>query len=102
MIYVSKEVKYYKVGYTTFTFDIIDTVNTKRGVMWLGKCRENGRGAWLDANGIQFCGDKRVDAIPITNPSNSNGIGYGYTMWGGQIRDALPHGRRWYMNGGRW
>ena len=29
-------------------------------------------------------------------------IPYGYQMWGGQLRDALPHGRRWYMNGGRW
>lgn len=25
-----------------------------------------------------------------------------YTMWGGELRDKLPHGARYYQRGGRW
>ena len=58
-----------------------------------------GRGAWLDDKGFQLEGSSAVIAKKITEAPT---IPYGYQMWGGQLRDALPHGRRWYMNGGRW
>ena len=92
----------YMVGEKVYVFDIIEDVNTLRGKMYLGECRSNGRTAWLDESGFQFMGQRRVPAKLITNQSQSNPLGYGYTIWGGQIRDTLPHGRRWYMNGGRW
>lgn len=43
-----------------------------------------------------------IEAKPTARSSESTTIPYGYQMWGGQLRDVLPHGRRWYMNGGRW
>ena len=58
-----------------------------------------GRGAWLDDKGFQLEGSSAVIAKKMPEEPV---IPYGYTLWGGQLRDALPHGRRWYMNGGRW
>lgn len=58
-----------------------------------------GIGAWLNDEGFQFEGRSAVTAKKITEEPV---IPYGYTLWGGQLRDSLPHGRRWYMNGGRW
>ena len=30
-------------------------------------------------------------------PQDQYLLPYGYGMWGGQIRDMLPHGKRYYM-----
>ena len=58
-----------------------------------------GEMAWLDPNGFQICGKRRVEASevkPHVHTDNS------YTMWGGELRDTLPHGARYYQRGRRW
>ena len=37
----------------------------------------------------------------IPEKETSNVLGYGYGIWGGEIRDMLPHGSRYYINGKR-
>lgn len=57
-----------------------------------------GQRAWLDPHGFQIEGYRRVEAVeikPIKKVDNS------YTMWGGELRDRLPHGARYYKRG-RW
>ena len=56
--------------------------------------------AW--AYGLRLAKVELIEARPTAHSSETPTIPYGYQMWGGQLRDALPHGRRWYMNGGRW
>lgn len=88
--------KYYANG-TTYTFDVAEAYETRLGIVCYGKCRENGRMAWLDGKGIQFVGESRCEAIKLeeTRPS------VGCQVWGGEIRDALPHGARYYIKGGK-
>lgn len=86
--------QYYANG-KTYTFDVINAENTRCGTMWWSKCRENGKMAWLDANGIQFEGEKRFEARKLAETRISPGC----QIWGGEIRDALPHGARHYMKG---
>lgn len=96
-------VKRYEVNGEVFTFDIVDSCNTLKGVMYVATCRENGKDAWLDSNGVQFMGERRIEAKEVFAQSlPSPSMPYGYSIWGGQIRDSLPHGRRYYMNGRRW
>lgn len=55
-----------------------------------------GQYAWLDPNGFQICGKRRIQAVevkPQVRVDNS------YTMWGGELRDKLPHGARYYRKG---
>lgn len=85
--------QYYARG-KTYTFNVINAENTRCGIVCYGKCRENGKMAWLDANGIQFDGEKRFEARKLAETR----IPVGCQMWGGEIRDALPHGARYYMN----
>ena len=47
------EQKYYTED-KTYTFDIIGEMEKVTIPMWFGRCRENGKEAWLDLNGIQF------------------------------------------------
>lgn len=58
-------IKRYRIGNTIYTFDVTYTEETRCGTMWLGKCRENGKEAWLDSRGVQFIGERRVDATEI-------------------------------------
>lgn len=91
---------FYQVNDTVYHFKNIISEN---GRLW-GVCESEpyrGCGAWLDSNGFQFEYHKRVEARQIDPPTRS-AVPYGYTLWGGQLRDTLPHGRRWYMNGGHW
>ena len=57
-----------------------------------------GKWAWLDSNGFQFEGRRRVAAEEL---ADSPRIDNSYTMWGGELRDKLPHGARYYQRG-RW
>ena len=86
--------QYYANG-KTYTFDIISAENTRYGTILWSKCRENGKMAWLDANGIRFEGEGRFEARKLAESC----LPAGYRIWGGQIRDALPHGARYYMRG---
>ena len=91
-------VKYYQTeNGDCFSFEIIDSYQTVNGIMYYSKCRENGRFAWLDNNsGIQFEGNKRFEAVEIVN-HDSIRLPYGYTIWGGEVRDRLPNGARFYL-----
>lgn len=91
-------VKRYKIDGKIYTFDVVESCDTLKGVMLIATCRENGKGAWLDPHGVQFMGERRIEADEVLN----HVLPYGYSIWGGQIRDSLPHGRRYYMNGRRW
>lgn len=55
-----------------------------------------------DQTSVYSAKDSSAGAPDVPYPEATTAIPYGYTMWGGQLRDNLPHGRRWYMNGGRW
>lgn len=59
------DVKRYNIDGKVFTFDILYVETTRCGVVWLGKCRENGKEAWLDSHGVQFDGSRRVEAIQV-------------------------------------
>ena len=53
-----------KVYYTEskiYTFDVTEETEVKVP-MWYAKCRENGKMAWLDKEGIQFEGEQRFQA----------------------------------------
>lgn len=84
------------------TFDVSkESYNGRYGRTYIGKCRASGKYAYLDDNGVRFDGARRVLASIVPNARNQGQLPYGYGIWGGQIRDMLPHGRRYYMNGGR-
>lgn len=86
--------KYYtNTSEKIYTFDVLETHETRIGTVWWGKCQENNRYAWLDENGIQFVGEDRFEAIKLEEAH----IPVGCQVWGGEIRDALPHGARYYM-----
>lgn len=71
-----------------------DDVHMECGVL-CGICTTHpneGKLAWLDTNGFQFEGSHYIQARPIDNVRCDNS----YTMWGGQLRDRLPHGARYY------
>ena len=87
--------KHYFANGKTYTFDIIYTEETKCGTVQLGVCRENGKTAWLDSRGIQFEGGRRFEATEMCAEPR---VPYGYQMWGGELRDVLPHGARYYIN----
>ena len=88
--------KYYASG-KTYTFDVMEAHETRIGTVCYGKCRENGRMAWFDGKGIQFVGEERFEAHKLEETH----FPVGCQMWGGEIRDALPHGARYYMKGGK-
>jgi hypothetical protein len=74
-------------------------VHCERG-MFVGECTTQphyGKLAWLDDNGFQFFWEHRIEATEV-NKQLTDGT---YHMWGGELRDKLPHGARYYMNGGR-
>ena len=68
--------QYYASG-NTYTFDIKEAYNTRCGIVCYGKCRENGRFAWVDDKGIQFVGEKRFEAQKIAEAH----IPVGCQMW---------------------
>lgn len=70
-------VKRYSIDGKIFTFDVLYTETTRCGIVWLGKCRENGRDAWLDNHGVQFEGDRRVEATQVV----PGGVPH-YSYWG--------------------
>lgn len=92
--------KKYLVNGATYTFDSLGKdyeVMTVKGKMWLATCRENGKEAWIDEqNGVQFIGERRVEAKEVLGCNQQ--VPYGYSLWGGELRDNLPHGRRYYIN----
>lgn len=96
--------KKYLVNGATCTFDSMYEVMTMKGKMWLATCRENGKEAWIDEqNGVQFIGERRVEAKEVLGCNQqvlgcNQQVPYGYSLWGGELRDNLPHGRRYYMN----
>lgn len=91
-------VKYYQtVNGDCFSFDVLGEYPTAFGVMYYSKCRENGRFAWLDNGGIQFKGSRRFEAVEIVN-HDSVRLPYGYMIWGGEMRDKLPNGARFYLH----
>lgn len=51
----------YFIGSKSYTFDVIEETEVKVP-MWYAKCRENGKMAWLDKEGIQFEGEQRFQA----------------------------------------
>ena len=70
--------------------------------MLIGECTTRphwGQLAWLDPSGVQFWGERRVEAREVVAPTMTDNS---YTMWGGELRDKLPHGARYYQRGKRW
>ena len=69
--------------------------------MLVGECITKphwGKLAWLDPSGIQFfgVGNRRVQAVEVVHrPTICDNS---YTVWGGELRDKLPHGARYYQN----
>ena len=61
--------KTYYTNDGTYTFDVIEEDEVKVP-MWYAKCRENGKYAWIDREGIQFEGENRFKAS--TEPTNAN------------------------------
>jgi hypothetical protein len=59
-----------------------------------------GQYAWLDPEGFQICGKRRVQA-EVLRPQEPTPVDNSYTMWGGELRDRLPHGARYYQRGRR-
>lgn len=91
-------VKYYQTADgNCFSFDILGEYQTVNGIMYYSKCRENGRFTWLDNGGIQFEGGRRFEAVEIAN-HDSIRLPYGYMLWGGEMRDSLPNGARFYLH----
>lgn len=95
----------YEYAGQRFRFEIIETVPGYSD-FFLGKCIDGknsciGEEAWLDPNGFQFDGKRRVSAKKIVQGATcsacSDHVPYGYAVWGGQLRDKLPHGARYYM-----
>ena len=58
-----------------------------------------GKFAWLDSNGFQFETGPHIKARPMDEPVV---VDNSYAMWGGELRDKLPHGARYYQRGKRW
>jgi hypothetical protein len=91
--------KSYSVNGVVYNFTNVRMVS---GMLY-GKCITapyHNEHAWLDSTGFQICGKRRVQAVecaPVTTPCDNS-----YTMWGGQLRDKLPHGARYYQMGRRW
>ena len=54
--------------------------------------------AWLDPYGFQIERQRRIQATEVTPTVVDNS----YAMWGGELRDKLPHGARYYQRGKRW
>lgn len=78
--------KKYTIGCKVYTFDILETHELcgehKGEICYYGKCRENGKYAWLDEqNGVQFEGESRL----IAEPYYEHPFG-AYSLWGGQFR----------------
>ena len=76
-----------------FTFDIVQSSNDG----WkYGKCRENGKYAFLDdCGGVQFEGEHRV-LTDLYNPDKSiSFVLRGFHRWGGQIRNNAAWRAQW-------
>lgn len=56
-----------------------------------------GKWAWLDSHGFQIERQRRIQAVEVKPTVTDNS----YTMWGGQLRDKLPNGARYYQRGRR-
>ena len=80
-------------------YDFTD-VHMECGMLY-GRCTTSphrGKWAWLDLCGIQFegVGNRRMQATEVVHrPTICDNS---YTMWGGELRDKLPHGARYYQN----
>ena len=90
-----KEVKRYTVNGKTYTFDVSYEEMTRCGMMWLGVCRENGKEAWLDADGVQFIGERRQSAFEVVYNNFSSVVPYGCHYWGGEIRNNKQWRKQW-------
>lgn len=55
-----------------------------------------GNRAWLDSHSFQLEGYRRVEAREVVEPSR---VDNSYTVWGGELRDRLPRGARYYRKG---
>lgn len=89
--------KSYSVNGVVYNFT---DVHCENGV-FVGECITQphyGKLAWLDDKGIQFFYEPRIEAVEIVT-HQTDGT---YRMWGGELRDKLPHGARYYMRGKRW
>ena len=82
--------KYYNISGKVYRFD---NVEMQAGCL-MGYCKAENKYAWLDPNGVQFENERRMSAYEVSSEAQ---FPYGCTMWGGQIRDALPHGARYYL-----
>lgn len=60
-------IKKYYTNEKTYTFDVEEEYKVKTKILY-GKCRENGKRAWLDKFGIQFEGENRFEASETPRP----------------------------------
>ena len=73
--------KKYNINGTTYSFEIISKETTRVGIIYFARCIENGREAWLDESGVQFCDEStRFPAYEVNDSySHDNSV----AMWGG-------------------
>ncbi len=74
---IMDNVKTYYTNDSTYTFDVIEKDIAKVPV-WYARCRENGKFAWLDREGIQFDGEHRFSASTAPIKANKCYITYEY------------------------
>ena len=60
--------KQYFIDGKRYTFDVVEETEVKVP-MWYAKCQENGKMAWIDCEGVQFEGEKRVQATTENSKS---------------------------------
>lgn len=62
------------------------------------KCKENGKYAFLyrEEGILLWDGELGTEAVEIKEVESAR-LPYGYRMWGGELRDDLPHGARYYL-----
>ena len=75
--------KKYNVNGVIYSFDVVSKEETRNGIVYLAKCRENGKDAWLDDIGVQFCDESiRIKAKELTSFSLDDLN----VLWGGELR----------------
>lgn len=92
-----------KVNGKVLNFEVIDQIGEDTDYV---RCKENGAYAFVTKkDGYNLFSWEREfpweREVIYVEEVKSVRLPYGYRMWGGELRDDLPHGARYYLNGGR-
>ena len=91
---MANEIKKYRVNGQVLTFEVEDFDH----IILFAGCKENKRDAFIypERNLMEWIDDNSQQLIPIEEIKDNN-LPYGYNIWGGEVRDLLPHGARHYV-----